>query len=157
MVLAAALIVVLASAAAIQIVWAVRASHAKEKRSNRLWIPFVISVGISIVVASFDVYVIMSGIVGDWMRERRAQTLRVEEAVSCQQGVAVECSKLAALWMWGLGGSVDLGRAQGLYEKACANGDESACTTVTMIVEGRGPDEYRYLRRFPWPPRNPGE
>ena len=122
-------------------------------RGGAIWrIPFLISVGTSIAVASFDIYVITSSMVGDWMLERKAEAWRAEDATSCEQGGGGACLKVAMLWMWGTGGPVDVKKALRFAEKGGAIGNQYACTFVKEIVADGGPEQYYYRRRLQWPP-----
>jgi len=149
-VLALTLILLLGSSVAVQIAWAFRS--APQRSQWRL--PFFASVGVAVVVASFDIYVITSSIVSDWKLERRARSWRVEDAISCEQGDGAACLKLAMLWMWGTGGPIDVRKATGFAERGCSMGNKYACDFATEIAADGGPEQYYYRRRLQWPPTN---
>lgn len=139
---------------AIQVAWAYKSRNVSGK-GRALWrVFFVTSVAISTVVASFDIYVITSSIVRNWMLQKKAETWRVEEAISCERGSGVACVKAAALWMWGTGGPIDVKKALSFYENGCLRGNEYACTVVNEIATDGGPERYFYRRRLRWPPND---
>jgi len=154
-VFAAILILLLVFAATAQITGAL-----KVRRSKTPWLlrrTLIVSVGLSVVVASFNIYVVASESVKYWQLERKAATWRNEDTTLCNQGDGDACLKLAMLWMWGTGGPVDVAKAFGLAKKGCALGNTYACTFVDEIAADGSPERYFYRRRLRWPPRRSNE